>query len=132
MRWNRSSLCCLASLRSSASWGDSLIRNREIHDLGEFCVAAIGFQAPIEFSRGGCGDTVIDLKLSTGRDMIHNERRILAKEEGRASVEFGRHIAGLLAEVEVVVVQLECDIDRSEEHTSELQSRRDLVCRLLL
>ena len=24
------------------------------------------------------------------------------------------------------------DMDRSEEHTSELQSRRDLVCRLLL
>src|SRR5438874_3361504 len=24
------------------------------------------------------------------------------------------------------------DLDRSEEHTSELQSRRDLVCRLLL
>src|SRR5690349_22961951 len=24
------------------------------------------------------------------------------------------------------------DVDRSEEHTSELQSRRDLVCRLLL
>src|SRR5438874_2922464 len=26
----------------------------------------------------------------------------------------------------------EVDKDRSEEHTSELQSRRDLVCRLLL
>src|SRR5207249_10063588 len=26
----------------------------------------------------------------------------------------------------------ECDLDRSEEHTSELQSRFDLVCRLLL
>src|SRR2546428_2196496 len=26
----------------------------------------------------------------------------------------------------------EIDIDRSEEHTSELQSRSDLVCRLLL
>src|SRR2546428_4340357 len=25
-----------------------------------------------------------------------------------------------------------CDVDRSEEHTSELQSRSDLVCRLLL
>src|SRR5438874_7928275 len=25
-----------------------------------------------------------------------------------------------------------CPVDRSEEHTSELQSRRDLVCRLLL
>src|SRR5438874_4127860 len=26
----------------------------------------------------------------------------------------------------------QCAIERSEEHTSELQSRRDLVCRLLL
>src|SRR5690349_23718523 len=25
-----------------------------------------------------------------------------------------------------------CELERSEEHTSELQSRRDLVCRLLL
>src|SRR5438874_10029054 len=36
---------------------------------------------------------------------------------------FGRHLAGLLG-----LHQL----GRSEEHTSELQSRRDLVCRLLL
>src|SRR5438874_5861073 len=28
--------------------------------------------------------------------------------------------------------QVDLDPDRSEEHTSELQSRRDLVCRLLL
>src|SRR6267378_163554 len=28
--------------------------------------------------------------------------------------------------------RLDFDVDRSEEHTSELQSRRDLVCRLLL
>src|SRR2546421_8596650 len=27
---------------------------------------------------------------------------------------------------------LDCDVPRSEEHTSELQSRSDLVCRLLL
>src|SRR5690349_1106286 len=30
------------------------------------------------------------------------------------------------------IQQLEATIHRSEEHTSELQSRRDLVCRLLL
>src|SRR5438874_5834619 len=30
------------------------------------------------------------------------------------------------------VVQRFTNLDRSEEHTSELQSRRDLVCRLLL
>src|SRR5690349_23638400 len=35
--------------------------------------------------------------------------------------------ADVLGPLEAVVVQ-----DRSEEHTSELQSRRDLVCRLLL
>src|SRR5690349_22039469 len=29
-------------------------------------------------------------------------------------------------------VDAECEVERSEEHTSELQSRRDLVCRLLL
>src|SRR5690349_22564844 len=28
--------------------------------------------------------------------------------------------------------ELHCALPRSEEHTSELQSRRDLVCRLLL
>src|SRR2546430_3876393 len=37
---------------------------------------------------------------------------------------FGRALGDLLAEVE--------DRDRSEEHTSELQSQSNLVCRLLL
>src|SRR5690349_23490548 len=39
-----------------------------------------------------------------------------------------------LSEVEEIAVVAEPKIDglRSEEHTSELQSRRDLVCRLLL
>src|SRR5699024_2925084 len=39
-----------------------------------------------------------------------------------------RHIAKLLRPGHVVAT----DVDRSEEHTSELQSRFDLVCRLLL
>src|SRR5437868_11232402 len=34
--------------------------------------------------------------------------------------------------VDAVLGALEADQDRSEEHTSELQSRFDLVCRLLL
>src|SRR5206468_6268791 len=29
-------------------------------------------------------------------------------------------------------VEVQCELQRSEEHTSELQSRSDLVCRLLL
>src|SRR5690349_23073042 len=43
-------------------------------------------------------------------------------------------VAGLHVAVHdaVVVRELQRARDRSEEHTSELQSRRDLVCRLLL
>src|SRR5690349_20313273 len=37
-----------------------------------------------------------------------------------------------LAEAEQNVSQLKASLDRSEEHTSELQSRREIVCRLLL
>src|SRR5690349_23979080 len=38
----------------------------------------------------------------------------------------------LALEVELAPDRLPPDSGRSEEHTSELQSRRDLVCRLLL
>src|SRR5690349_23895831 len=53
--------------------------------------------------------------------------RSLLDRDGRAERLRGgdellrRRVAGVLV-----------DLDRSEEHTSELQSRRDLVCRLLL
>src|SRR5690349_24130033 len=40
--------------------------------------------------------------------------------------------AGLADRLDVVEGGAEADRLRSEEHTSELQSRRDLVCRLLL
>src|SRR5690349_22372913 len=43
------------------------------------------------------------------------------------------YLAGRLAEEGVAFELMHGDVkDRSEEHTSELQSRRDLVCRLLL
>src|SRR3712207_8127188 len=41
-------------------------------------------------------------------------------------------LAGVLQEVRDIVVGLARDVERSEEHTSELQSRQYLVCRLLL
>src|SRR5438874_3826218 len=50
-----------------------------------------------------------------------------AKEERRKE----KHV-WVLAQVSLRDRQLQAPGDRSEEHTSELQSRRDLVCRLLL
>src|SRR2546422_8133492 len=39
---------------------------------------------------------------------------------------------GILVAAPMTAQQWSCDQDRSEEHTSELQSRLHLVCRLLL
>src|SRR5438874_8825247 len=54
--------------------------------------------------------------------------------KSRAVVEIGRaRFGGLLAWLAWMALHITVLIGfRSEEHTSELQSRRDLVCRLLL
>src|SRR5690349_24179025 len=51
---------------------------------------------------------------------------IIAAVAAVALFRFRRHV------VEVILVCAVAGALRSEEHTSELQSRRDLVCRLLL
>src|SRR5690349_22214903 len=48
--------------------------------------------------------------------------------DARAPVLDGHRVVRMKLDLDPVVASLE----RSEEHTSELQSRRDLVCRLLL
>src|SRR2546428_3474505 len=50
----------------------------------------------------------------------------------RSLVDQARAGPGQVAQVALVPVGDEARLQRSEEHTSELQSRSDLVCRLLL
>src|SRR6266496_2414591 len=50
----------------------------------------------------------------------------------RAPAKQGRAMVPALRSFPRVVARAKVDEKRSEEHTSELQSRRDLVCRLLL
>src|SRR5690349_23213158 len=65
---------------------------------------------------------------------------ILAKLVDRTRVAFphdrnDKPLLGLHGDADVVAVEVHDRVaveTRSEEHTSELQSRRDLVCRLLL
>src|SRR5699024_12074754 len=50
----------------------------------------------------------------------------------RDEAEAEKAIRFLLVHVDRTISNAFCHADRSEEHTSELQSRFDLVCRLLL
>src|SRR5690606_40012305 len=50
--------------------------------------------------------------------------RICGRLECFVKVRYGR--------IEMLLISSECSQSRSEEHTSELQSRENLVCRLLL
>src|SRR5699024_12519704 len=68
----------------------------------------------------GVGDPGLLPEPGQGRDALH------MREELRA------HLGVVVVEVVVLVGQGDSGLDRSEEHTSELQSRFDLVCRLLL
>src|SRR5437899_10071385 len=61
------------------------------------------------------------------RKRIDDARALLELSEGESDEEHARLVAEMLKGR-----SLEQEADRSEEHTSELQSLRHLVCRLLL
>src|SRR5699024_12559398 len=78
--------------------------------------------------------------LKDAKEILEDEAA--TQEEVDAALETLKNAASGLAKVEIpvpvnknaikVVVGIYKTYDRSEEHTSELQSRFDLVCRLLL
>src|SRR2546430_15683874 len=66
---------------------------------------------------------------------LHDALPILADQgspETRMNINPGTYSAKLISEGKEVIVKIIVQQDRSEEHTSELQSQSNLVCRLLL
>src|SRR2546429_3903137 len=61
-----------------------------------------------------------------------SRRNTELETRNRILTDAARERAERIEELERQVAQLERQVDRSEEHTSELQSRLHLVCRLLL
>src|SRR3712207_8540112 len=71
--------------------------------------------------------------LFRSADGVHPERlRQLAREGGRFTAQHLRALSPPRCRATLIATVLETATRRSEEHTSELQSRQYLVCRLLL
>src|SRR5690349_23750843 len=66
----------------------------------------------------------VSVQHDPGHPAAHYDLGVALREAGR--------IENSVGEFRTAIGQRGGDFPRSEEHTSELQSRRDLVCRLLL
>src|SRR5690606_32223918 len=126
---------CPAKKVCNAWAGSALMRDeRLVADILEAVVAAV--------------DVPVTLKIRTGWDSDHRNAPAIARiaqESGITALAVhgrtrDRHytgsaeyetIAAIKATLRIPVIA-NGDVDRSEEHTSELQSRENLVCRLLL
>src|SRR3712207_6848019 len=76
------------------------------------------------FRSGGRGKSIMDQLRRSIRRIDERERALLAQQTARSDAAQQRLISRGVA--------LQAALLRSEEHTSELQSRQYLVCRLLL
>src|SRR5205085_3378798 len=85
-------------------------------DLKKLCNLVPGFDAAID----SCDRDVAN------RNPCLSERQIVKIDSRRTCVHTGIHTRTLKSQI------LDDDVGRSEEHTSELQSQSNLVCRLLL
>src|SRR2546428_4131397 len=70
-------------------------------------------------------------RSADGNRVIHNTRHLLGTAEDLHDVDTLSNVSQALVGLFTKGL-LNGGVDRSEEHTSELQSRSDLVCRLLL
>src|SRR5690606_41092491 len=81
-----------------------------------------------DWSSDVCSSDLVDFLLNSPEagELLLNDRGLPANLKVR------EHISSLLTPAEQQVSDFMTEIGRSEEHTSELQSRENLVCRLLL
>src|SRR3989441_6042182 len=73
----------------------------------------------------------VRVEASTGLDTVRGAEIVLFSVKTTDNATTARALAPLLAP-SAIVLSLQNGVDRSEEHTSELQSLAYLVCRLLL
>src|SRR5699024_11543641 len=76
--------------------------------------------------------TEIRIKISSRKAFLAFSDIPICSSMERISFSFGSTVSPVKGSVSLLRLQYASILSRSEEHTSELQSRFDLVCRLLL
>src|SRR3712207_6991672 len=77
--------------------------------------------------------STVAVKKRGVKELLREAVRNIGNNVNNKVFQFGSEIEGEISNIEGLVQEYFSDLDyRSEEHTSELQSRQYLVCRLLL
>src|SRR5690625_1564386 len=89
--------------------------------------------ARVDMMEGAMGDMYLKFHFMDGKQMVVPYVDVIhLRQDFNSHNLFGDHPGNSLTELMDVVTTIDQGMKRSEEHTSELQSRGHLVCRLLL
>src|SRR5690349_25041499 len=94
------------------------------------CLTIIRASAPFFFFNDTAPTEIYTLSLHDALPISRRAHAHRGAGEGRRAAR--RHLNSTQSGYSILIPPLCARLVRSEEHTSELQSRRDLVCRLLL
>src|SRR2546428_4304102 len=112
---------------AESSWGDAVMRGIGLYVHIPFCASRCPY---CDFATAPATTALRGRYLETLGNEIAREGELLGRPRVR-TLFFGGGTPSLL-EPEEIAQARGAAAERSEEHTSELQSRSDLVCRLLL
>src|SRR5262245_47202386 len=109
------------------------IKGTELPMRGDTLAEGIAVKAPGRITRALVGDLVEDIVLVSEAELEHAVSLLISIEKTVVEGAGAAGLAAILSDRERFRGRtVGLDADRSEEHTSELQSLRHLVCRLLL
>src|ERR1035437_6037804 len=119
---------CLDGLRSSHSLDRQKSKKARTTDMSRLAVGTLTFHGNADLSGHGETRIVHPVELVVSQEIVHKHRLTVRCH----LISHARYCPRVRAWAVTAAKLASRQEHRSEEHTSELQSRQDLVCRLLL